>query len=124
MKKICTIVLNRNLPEPTDKLVEHIKKYDGNYTDIFVLEAGSDSNKVSKYCTWHADEQDIKNNGLRYCRGMNYALLNLFKEKNLKPSVHFLYKNLYSLVSKGCIKQHARVIMLWLRQNVRSYPEF
>lgn len=80
MKSIATIILNRNLPEPTDKLFEHLNKYDKNETDIYVLEAGSDKDKLSKYCTWYANSEEIINIGLRYPRGMNYALLNLWKE--------------------------------------------
>lgn len=82
MKSIATIILNRNLPEATDKLYEHLIKYDGADTDLYVLEAGSDNNKLSKYCTWHANSDEIVNQGLRYSRGMNYALLQLYKEKN------------------------------------------
>ena len=37
-KKTATIILNRNLPIVTDNLVNHLKKYDGNSTDIFVIE--------------------------------------------------------------------------------------
>ena len=48
MKSICTIILNRNLPIPTDNLVKHLHKYDGEYTDVFVLEAGSDKDNLSK----------------------------------------------------------------------------
>ena len=40
MKKTATIILNRNLPEPTDRLVQHLKKHDGLHTDVFVIEAG------------------------------------------------------------------------------------
>ena len=81
-KNVATIILNRNLPEPTDKLVEHIKNYDSEYTDIYVLEAGSDKNLISKYATWIADTEDIREKGLRYPRGMNYALLKLWQENN------------------------------------------
>ena len=81
MKSIATIILNRNLPEATDKLYEHLVKYDGADSDIYVLEAGSDDNKLSKYYTWHANSDEIVNQGLRYSRGMNYALLQLYKEK-------------------------------------------
>jgi hypothetical protein len=81
MKSIATIILNRNLPQVTDKLYEHLIKYDGDETDIYVLEAGSDSDKLSKYYTWHANSYEIINQGLRYSRGMNYALLQLYKEK-------------------------------------------
>ena len=53
MKKTATIILNRNLPKETDALVEHLIENDGEYTDIFVVEAGSDKNNLSKYSTWH-----------------------------------------------------------------------
>ena len=82
MSRVATIILNRNLPEVTNNLYEHLKKYDQNQTDIFVLEAGSDQENLSKYYTWYANEPDIMKNGLRYNRGMNYALLKLFKENN------------------------------------------
>ena len=72
MKKVATIILNRNLPDVTNSLVEHIYQYDGSFTDIFVVEAGSDSDKVSKYMTWNADWADAKAHGLRYSRGMNF----------------------------------------------------
>jgi hypothetical protein len=82
MKRVATIILNRNLPEPTDRLCQHIQRYDKNATDIFVLEAGSDSDRLSSNYTWYANDEDITKNGLRYCRGMNYALLKLFQEGN------------------------------------------
>ena len=80
-KKVATIILNRNLPIVTNKLYEHLIKYDGKYTDVYIVEAGSDKNNLSKYCTWYADSKNIKKNGLRYCRGMNFGLFKLFKEK-------------------------------------------
>lgn len=80
MKKVATIILNRNLPDVTNSLVEHIYQYDGSFTDIFVVEAGSDSDKVSKYMTWNADWADAKAHGLRYSRGMNFGLSQLYKE--------------------------------------------
>ena len=80
MTSIATIILNRNLPQPTNKLYEHLAKYDAKENDIYVLEAGSDKNKLSKYCTWHADDEVIRKEGLRYCRGMNYGLLKLYME--------------------------------------------
>ena len=45
MNRIATIVLNRNLPGPTDRLYEHLSTFDGDLTDIYVLEAGSDIDK-------------------------------------------------------------------------------
>jgi hypothetical protein len=89
MKNIATIILNRNLPDPTDRLYEHIVKYDNNETDIYVLEAGSDKNNLSQYCTWHANSDQITKEGLRYSRGMNYGLLQLWKEKKWKQYDYF-----------------------------------
>ena len=94
MSRICTIILNRNLPNPTNSLYEHLLKYDYSNNDTFVIEAGSDSDKLSKYCTWYADSPEIIESGLRYGRGMNYALLELFKENNWeKYDAFFLLTN-------------------------------
>ena len=82
MKRTATIILNRNLPQETNALVEHLKKYDGDHTDIFVVEAGSDKDKLSKYCTWHVTTTEVVKHGLRYSRGMNYGLLKLYKAGN------------------------------------------
>jgi hypothetical protein len=89
MKNIATIILNRNLPDPTDRLYEHIVKYDNNETDIYVLEAGSDKNNLSQYCSWHANSDQITKEGLRYSRGMNYGLLQLWKEKKWEQYDYF-----------------------------------
>lgn len=89
MKSIATIILNRNLPEPTDKLYEHLLKYDGSETDIYVLEAGSDKDNLSKYCTWYANSEEIMKEGLRYSRGMNYGLLKLFEENKWENYDYF-----------------------------------
>jgi hypothetical protein len=94
MKSIATVILNRNLPDVTDKLYEHLIKYDSEETDIYVLDAGSDKDKLSKYCTWHANSDEIIKQGLRYSRGMNYALLELYKEKKWKQyEAFFLITN-------------------------------
>tara|TARA_B100000780_G_C20993679_1_gene397423 strand:+ start:36 stop:863 length:828 start_codon:yes stop_codon:yes gene_type:complete len=89
-KSVCTIILNRNLPEVTDKLYENIYKHNKDFTDIFVVEGGSDKDNLSKYTTWHADWEEAKKNGLRYSRGMNYALDNLLQENKLKDYDAFL----------------------------------
>jgi hypothetical protein len=80
MKKVATIILNRNLPEVTEQLYEHLSKYDGEQTDIYVVEAGSDASKLSYCATWHANSNDALANGLRYGRGMNFGLVQLLKE--------------------------------------------
>jgi hypothetical protein len=117
MSRVATIILNRNLSEPTDRLYEHLARYDGADTDVFVLEAGSDIEKLSQYCTWHADEPETIKNGLRYARGMNYALLNLYKENKWNEyDAFFLLTNDTELYPKatirsllGVLKQHARL---------------
>ena len=80
MKKIATIILNRNLGGVTDSLCEHIIKYDSAETDIYVVDAGSDADKKSIYTTWSDESAVVKKYGLRYCRGMNYGLMKLRKE--------------------------------------------
>ena len=79
-KRIATIILNRNLPGPTDQLCDHLLEFDGNHTDIFVVEAGSDIENLSKNTTWHANWPEAIESGLRYPRGMNYGLSQLWDE--------------------------------------------
>ena len=94
MKKVATIILNRNLPETTDQLCEHLALHDTDSTDVYVLEAGSDKHKLSKYCSWYADTEDIRLWGLRYSRGMNFALMRLWEEKKWEPyEAFFLLTN-------------------------------
>ena len=79
-KPVCTIILNRNLPIVTDKLYINLKKNNPN-SDFFILEAGSDKKNLSKNYTWHANSKTIKKNGLRFARGINYAIKILISEK-------------------------------------------
>ena len=81
MKPIATLILNRNLPKVTDRLYRLLKKNEGSITDIFVIEAGSNKNNLSKYATWYANTKNIKKKGLRFPRGMNYGLFKLWKER-------------------------------------------
>tara|TARA_B100000579_G_C22784494_1_gene831141 strand:- start:309 stop:1136 length:828 start_codon:yes stop_codon:yes gene_type:complete len=105
MKKVATLILNRNLPKVTDKLYDHINKYDGKFTDIFVIEAGSDKENLSSNTTWYADWPEAKRDGLRYARGMNYGLSMLFKEnKFLKYDAFFLLTNDTELEDKSTIE--------------------
>jgi len=80
MKRVATIILNRNLPEVTNRLYEHLVHHDGDATDVFVVEAGSDSDRQSQYTTWYADWPEALTHGLRYPRGMNYGLSQLWSE--------------------------------------------
>jgi hypothetical protein len=45
-----------------------------------VVEAGSDLDRMSRYVTWHADWPDAITHGLRFPRGMNYGLSQLWKQ--------------------------------------------
>ena len=94
MGKVATIILNRNLPDVTDALCEHIQEYDGSVTDLYVVEAGSDQEKLSRNCTWYVHDENIMKNGLRYGRGMNYGLIQLIKEsKYSQYNAFFLLTN-------------------------------
>ena len=84
MKRVATIILNRNLPNVTDRLHKHLQTYDGDLTDIYIVEAGSDETTLSKNFTWHANSPDEKIHGLRYCRGMNFGLSQLWIENKFK----------------------------------------
>ena len=91
-KKTATIILNRNLPDVTDNLVNHINKYDGGLTDIFVIEAGSDENNLSKNATWYINDEFTKKYGLRYPRGLNLGIKKLYEENKLNnyDSIFFI----------------------------------
>ena len=80
-KKTATIIINRNLPDVTDNLVNHLIEYDGDFTDIFVIEAGSEKNNLSKHTTWHIDDNFTTINGLRYPRGVNLSIKKMYEEK-------------------------------------------
>ncbi len=111
MKRVATIILNRNLPEPTEKLYEHIYNNENNLTDIFVIEAGSDKELVSKYCTWHVKKDDVLVKGLRYCRGMNYALFELSKSKKFESyDAFFLLTNDTILCQKNTLERLLEIL--------------
>ena len=73
------MILNRNLPEVSNSLVEHLKKWNGDISDYYVIESGSDEDKLSKYHSFWANWPEALEKGLRYGRGFNYGLLELDK---------------------------------------------
>ncbi len=107
MRKIATIILNRNLPEPTNRLYEHLARHDQAETDIFILEAGSEEEKLSKYYTWHETSGDVRRWGLRYSRGMNYALLKLWREGKWKD-----YEGFFLLTNDTELTQSSTLTVL------------
>jgi hypothetical protein len=79
--RTAVIVLNRNLPQPTDALCEHFLRWDSlPPEDLFVVEAGSDDDRLSRFCTWHVRTADVRERGLRVCRGFNFGLRMLWVE--------------------------------------------
>jgi hypothetical protein len=111
MKQIATIILNRNLPDVTDRLYEHLTKYDGDLTDIYVVEAGSDQDKLSRYTSWYANSDQIIKDGLRYGRGMNFGLIQLFKEEKFDQyDAFFLLTNDTEFKAVPTIKPLVRVL--------------
>lgn len=110
MRKVATIILNRNLPEVTDRLYEQLLKYNGDVTDIFVVEAGSDKDKLSRYATWHADWPDAMEHGLRYSRGMNFGLNKILAEGR------FCNYDAFFLLTNDTEFQHVPVINLLLKE--------
>lgn len=115
--KIATIVLNRNLPEITDQLCEKLLQRETKAEDLFVVEAGSDPERLSKYCTWHANWPQAVSEGLRICRGFNYGLLKLREQGGFSQYDGFLLLTNDTEFSNGPVigplteqlEQHPRV---------------
>jgi hypothetical protein len=78
-KRVATLVLNRNLPDVTDRLCDRLTRFDGDLTDLYVVEAGSEDDRLSQHTSWHVDDPETRAQGLRYARGMNYGLYQLFR---------------------------------------------
>jgi len=120
VKRVATIILNRNLPEVTNSLYEHLMYHDADLTDVYVVEAGSDPERLSRYVTWYANWPEAIQYGLRYCRGMNYGLSQLWKEKKFDQyESFFLLTNDTELQDGSTLKplmsildQHSRVGIL------------
>ena len=90
MKNTATIILNRNLPDVTDRLYESIYRNNSDKTDIYVVEAGSDEDKLSKHCTWWANWDKAMKDGLRVPRGVNYALVQMLNEEKFDKYDYFI----------------------------------
>ena len=78
-KPIATLILNRNLPDVTDRLVDHFQRWDGDLTDVYVIESGSEPAKRSRHASFIADWEEAVRDGLRFPRGFNFGLLELEK---------------------------------------------
>lgn len=87
-KPIATLILNRNLPDVTDRLAEHVLRWDADVTDVYVIESGSAPDRRSRYASFVADWPEAVRDGLRFARGFNFGLLEL--EKRQRYAYYFL----------------------------------
>lgn len=109
--RVATVILNRNLGTITNNLYKKIYKYNKKYTDIFVIDSGSDVKKKSKYTTWSANWKKAKQNGLRFSRGMNYGLFKMYQEDKFKNYEYFLLlTNDSEVESKPFIKELVNIM--------------
>ncbi len=115
MKKVATIILNRNLPEVADNLYESTQKYNGDLTDIYIVEAGSDEDKLSKNHSWWANWQEAMEHGLRTPRGFNYALAEMWKKGT------FSQYDFFFLLSNDTEFENVPVIQLLL-EELENHP--
>jgi len=116
MKKTATIILNRNLPKETSLLVDQLIKDNNNYTDVYVVEGGSDKNNLSKYCSWHVNSKEVVEHGMRYLRGMNYGLLKLWESEDWKK-----YDSFFLITNDTKFPNKQNTIKI-LRELLEEYP--
>jgi hypothetical protein len=79
MKPCAALVLNRNLPDVTNRLVDHLLKWNVDVCDVFVIESGSSEEGKSRHPGFSVDWPDAKEHGLRFPRGFNFGLCELDK---------------------------------------------
>lgn len=90
-KRVATLFLQRNLPEITNKFAEHFLKWNGDVSDFYVIESGSDDDKLTDYHTFHANWEEARTNGMHFPRGFNFGLLELHKlEKVLEKEYDYI----------------------------------
>ena len=114
-RKTAVIILNRNLPEVTSALRDLIHKDSQGTADIFVVESGSDKNKLTNNYDFYADWPEAMKNGLRYPNGMNYGLFNIRRSFPGKYGSYLLMTNDTLLMKKNMIQQ--------LRKDLNKIPK-
>ena len=102
--KSLSIIVNRNLPKETNDLCRKIKKY--NKTDIFVIESGSNPNKLSNFTKLYINDKRTIQKGLRFYIAINLALHDLYKSGDLfKYEYFFLSPNDAIVPKKNFLKR-------------------
>lgn len=114
-KPIATLILQRNLPQVTDEIVQHLKKWNDDVTDIYVVESGSDEDKLSQYCSFWANWPEAQEKGLHYGRGFNYGLQELDK-----TGKRYEY---YFFVCGDAVFYDEKTLHV-LREKMDKYPKF
>jgi hypothetical protein len=82
-RRVAIIILSRNLPDAVDRLVGTLRRYDVEDSDIFVVEAGTDQDKLSEHHTTWANSEEVMREGLRPARGFNLGVLELIRSGRL-----------------------------------------
>lgn len=68
---VATIIVSRNRPDLVDAMVQQLKSMGQHLSmDIYVVEMGSDEDKVSQYCSLHYEDKDFRGK----CYGHNVGL--------------------------------------------------
>jgi len=97
-RRVAVVILSRNLPEAVDRLVRGLRRYDLDDTDIYVIEAGTDRDKLSEHHTTWANWPEAMQEGLRPARGFNLGIRELINGGRLhaydylflmRATVHF-----------------------------------
>lgn len=83
-RRVATIILSRNLPERVDQLVRELRRHDNDDLDVYVVEAGTDRERLSEHHTTWANSDEAMQEGLRPARGFNLGLLELVRRGTLR----------------------------------------
>ena len=110
------LVLDRNLPIPTDRLCNQlIERAAGGETvtplDLFVLESGSDRDQLSRYTTHHFVDEFSVRTGLRIARGLNTGI-------RLIPGYEF-----YGFFTNDVVLTHACDTIGAVQEYFQRYPK-
>jgi hypothetical protein len=102
-------------------LHEHCIAYDGDVADVYVVEAGTDPDKLSANYSWYADWPEAIKEGLRYSRGMNFAMSQLLAEGKFKQyDAYLLLSNDIELPKSSTVSKLLEVLDAHPRVGILS----
>ena len=71
--------------------------------------------------SWYANWPEVKKNGLRFARGMNFGLSNLYKENKLKKyDFFFLLANDAEIATENCLAKFEKIFNRHPRLGILS----